>query len=76
LKKKNFYEGLPTDLLGCFYCFVEKKIQSKEHISRMLFEMNQIEKVARDRGISLLELRIIGHWFIQKEINLTKHELD
>ncbi|WP_042145464.1 hypothetical protein [Paucisalibacillus sp. EB02] len=76
MKRKNFYEKLPAELLGCFYCFVEKKIKNGENLGRMLFEMNQIEKVARERGISLLELRIIGHWFIQKENNITKHEIE
>jgi hypothetical protein len=76
VKRKNFYEKLPTELLGCFYCFVQEKIKKGENVSQMLFEMRLIEKVARERCISLIELRIIGHWVIRKEINLTKGEID
>jgi hypothetical protein len=42
----------------------------------MLYENSLIEEVAKERGISLIELRIIGYWVIQKERNLIKDELE
>ncbi|WP_047983253.1 hypothetical protein [Ornithinibacillus californiensis] len=76
MKRKNFYENLPTPLLGAFYCFVQKKIKQGENLNQMLFEKSLIEKVSKERSVSLIELRIIGRWFLQKERNLTKDELD
>jgi hypothetical protein len=75
LNRKNFYENLSTELLGCFYCFILERLNKGENRSRMLFELSQIEKVAKEREISLLELRIIGKWFIEKEMNHTHHEI-
>jgi hypothetical protein len=76
MKRKNFYENLPTPLLGAFYCFVQKKIKQGENLNQMLFEKSLIEKVSKERKVSLLELRILGRWFLQKERNLTNDELD
>ncbi|GGA88003.1 hypothetical protein [Ornithinibacillus halotolerans] len=76
MKRKNFYEGLTTESLACFYVFVQKKLRQGDHLNRMLFENNLIEKVAKERGISLLELRIIGEWYIQKESHHTIEEIN
>ncbi|WP_163970980.1 hypothetical protein [Oceanobacillus halotolerans] len=74
MKRKNFYENLTNELLGCFYCYVMDRLNQGNHLKLLNYERQLIEKVAKKRGISLLELRIIGHWFIQKEVNLVKEE--
>ncbi|SHF83146.1 hypothetical protein [Ornithinibacillus halophilus] len=74
MKRKNFYENLTTELLGCFYCYVLDNIKKEKHLSTMNFERKLIEQVAKKREISLLELKIIGRWFIEKEIHLMNDE--
>ncbi|MEN2769073.1 hypothetical protein [Ornithinibacillus xuwenensis] len=76
MKRINFYKKVSTELLGCFYCFTLDKIEKQMNVSNMLYENSLIEKVAKERGISLIELRIIGYWIIQKERNLIKDELE
>ncbi|MUK88396.1 hypothetical protein GMD78_08335 [Ornithinibacillus sp. L9] len=74
MNRRNFYRSLSNELLGCFYCYIQEKINKGVLINTMLFEKHLIEKEAKSRGISLIELRIIGYWFIQKEMNATEDE--
>ncbi|SET38708.1 hypothetical protein SAMN05216389_11057 [Oceanobacillus limi] len=76
MKRRNFYDKISNELLGCFYCYIQDKIEQGVHLKTMNFENHLIEEVAKKRGISLIELRIIGYWFIQKEKNLTKDNVN
>lgn len=69
-----FYEKLSNELLGTFYCYLLSQMSNGQH-QRIIHEKVQlIEHTARQRGITPVELRIIGYWVIQREKNLTKDE--
>ncbi|WP_156291734.1 hypothetical protein [Oceanobacillus salinisoli] len=76
MSRTNFYKKLSTELLGCFYFYIHKNIDKGINVNTLLHEKAFIEKEAEKRGISLIELRIIGYWITQKEKNLTKNEKD
>ncbi|MFD2045238.1 hypothetical protein ACFSTA_16255 [Ornithinibacillus salinisoli] len=74
MNRKNFYDKLSNELLGCFYCYIQEKLHQGVHVKTMQYENALIKKVAKKRGISLMELRMIGYWVMQKERNLTEDE--
>jgi len=74
MQKEIFYERLPNELLGTFYCYLLSQV-NKGGYQRVIHEKLQlIERTARKRGMTPIELRIIGYWAIQREKNLTKDE--
>lgn len=68
------YEQMPIDILSRLYFYLLTQCNPRLHFSMKQQHIQLIERIANDRGLSSLELKIIGYWFIEKEKNLMKDE--
>ncbi|WP_223596682.1 hypothetical protein [Neobacillus bataviensis] len=53
---KSLYENLPVDFLARFYYEIRKNIKKRVLSEAMYFELDLIEKAAKNKGITIEEL--------------------
>jgi len=62
------------EVLGMFYFYLLTQHHSGKQLHTKQKQLHLIERTAKERGISLLELKAIGYWLTQQEKTLVHGE--